>query len=55
MSGTDCFAGLHLNNHEYVSMHLHLMGWFSVFKEPGREWEQEPGNAVGSSPLDTFI
>lgn len=23
--GTDYFSGLHLNNHEYVSMHLHLM------------------------------
>lgn len=39
-SSTGCFAGLHLNNHEYVSMYLHLMGCFSVFKEPGGEWEQ---------------
>lgn len=39
-SGIDYFAELRLNNHEYVSMHLHLMGWFSVFKEPGRESEQ---------------
>lgn len=23
--GADYFSGLHLNNHEYVSMHLHLM------------------------------
>lgn len=29
----DYFTGLHLNNHEYVSMHLHLMDWFSVFNE----------------------
>lgn len=26
-------GGDHLNNHEYVSMHLDLMGRFSVFNE----------------------
>lgn len=47
-SGTDCFAGLHLNNHEYVSMHLHLMGWFAICTVPGREWEGGDRGCSGS-------
>lgn len=31
--GADYITGDHLNNHEYVSVHLDLMGQFSVLNE----------------------